>query len=158
MLAEHQKKVRARGRRREEYGADGSEISPRGQDVPGFPPVPDEAPERVRTRLAEALRPPARLVIELDPDSVSLTADGEPARVFYPGQRVGRIDTGGTARLDAGWSGAAFVVQQKYDGGARRVQRYAAQGDELVVTLAYTDPYSGSFDLRSVYRRQPAAP
>ena len=118
--------------------------------------MPDEPLERVRGRLEEALRPPADLVVEVGPGTVSLKAADEPARVFYPGQRVGRIDTGGTARLDAGWSGPEFVVQQKYVTGAARVQRYAlqAQGSELLVSLAYTDPFSGSFELRSLYRRK----
>jgi hypothetical protein len=155
MLAEHQRKMRMDHRERA-VGPDGSEIA-RGVDgEPGFPPVPDEPPERVRGRLEEALRPPADLLVEVGPGTVSLKAADEPARVFYPGQRVGRIDTGGTARLDAGWSGPEFVVQQKYVSGAARVQRYAlqAQGSELLVSLEYTDPFSGSFELRSLYRRK----
>ena len=153
MLAEHQKKMRA-NRRRRDVGADGGELAAETDGVPGFPPVPDESPERVRGRLEEALRPPKDLLVEIEAGTVSLKANDDPARLFYPGQRVGRIDTGGTARLDAGWSGPAFVVQQKYLSGATRIQRYAAQGNELVVALTYTDPFSGSFELRSVYRRQ----
>jgi len=154
MLAEHQKKMRANQHWRA-VGPDGSEIASGPDAAPGFPPVPDEPPERVRQRLEEALRPPAELLVELGPGTVSLRANGEPARVFYPGQRVGRIDTGGTAQLDAGWSGPVFVVQQKYVSGALRVQRYApqAQGKELAVSLKYTDPFSGSFELQSIYRR-----
>jgi hypothetical protein len=152
MLAQRQKKLH--NRRRAEFGADGAEIASGRQDVPGFPPVPDEAPERVRARLDESLRPPSRLVIKLGTGAVSFVADGEPARRFYPGQRVGRIDVEGTARQDAGWAGTVFVVQQKYLSGATREQRFTAHGDELVVTLAYKDPDSGQFALRSVYRRQ----
>ncbi len=155
MLAEHQRKMRADHRVRA-VGPDGSEIASGPGAAPGFPPVPDEPPERVRQRLEEALQPPAELLVELGPGTVSLKANGEPARVFYPGQRVGRIDTGGTAQLDAGWSGPVFVVQQKYVSGATRVQRYApqAEGRELAVSLKYTDPFSGSFELHSLYRRQ----
>ncbi|MCC7463581.1 MAG: hypothetical protein IT480_14100 [Gammaproteobacteria bacterium] len=153
MLAEHQKKMRAR-RRRMEYAADGSERAPIDpQDALGFPAVPDEAPDRVRRRLAETLRPPARLTIGLDADTVSLEADGEPGRRYTPGQRVGRIDVEGAARQDAGWSGKVFVVRQSYVSGARREQRYAVQGGALIVTLEYRDPYSGELALRSVYRQ-----
>lgn len=155
MLAEHQKKMQ-KGRRERLVGPDGSEIAPGPDAAPGFQPVPDEPPERVRSRLNEDLRPPAVLLIEVGPGTVSLTADEEPPRVFYPGQRVGRIDTGGSARLDAGWAGPTFVVQQKYLSGALREQRYTlqSQGRELLVSLKYTDPFSGSFELRSLYRRQ----
>jgi hypothetical protein len=154
MLVQHQKRARAR-RHRQEFGADGGEIAAAGpQDVPGFPPVPDEAPDRVRSRLEEALRPPAMLSIELGAGTVSLRANEEPARHYYPGQRVGRIDVEGAARQDAGWSGAVFVVQQKYVSGARREQRYAIQDGALIVALEYEDPYSGELALRSVYRRQ----
>ncbi|MFO1410108.1 MAG: hypothetical protein U1F06_06990 [Steroidobacteraceae bacterium] len=154
MLAGHQKRLRAR-RHRAEYGADGGEVPVAGpQDVPGFPAVPEEAPDRVRARLAETLQPPAKLLVELAPGTVSLKANDEPARLYYPGQRVGRIDVEGAARQDAGWSGAVFVVQQRYVSGARREQRYALANGALVVTLAYKDPESGELALRSVYRRE----
>jgi hypothetical protein len=154
MLAGHQQKLRAR-RQRQEYGADGSEIAMTDpQEAPGFPPVPDEAPDRLRARLEEALRPPASLQIGLEGETVSLQADAEPARLVHPGQRTGRIDAEGAARVDSGWSGDAFVVQQKYVSGARRVQRYAVQDGALVVTLDFKDPYSGELALRSIYRRQ----
>jgi hypothetical protein len=154
MQAARQQRMRAR-RHRAEYGADGGEMPSAGpQDVPGFPPVPDEAPDRVRARLDELLRPPAELLIELAPGTVSLKADAEPARLYYPGQRVGRIDVEGAAHQDAGWSGRVFVVQQRYVSGARREQRYALEDGALVVTLAYKDPESGELALRSVYRRQ----
>lgn len=155
MLAEHQRRMRAAHRRRPEFGADGGEMPAAGpQEVPGFPPVPDEAPDRVRGRLEEMLRPPEQLRIELAPGTVSLEANGEPARLYYPGQRVGRIDVEGAARQDAGWSGAVFVVQQRYVSGARREQRYALRDGALVVTLAYKDSERGELALRSVYRRQ----
>jgi hypothetical protein len=155
MLAEHQRKMRQDGRSHM-VGADGSEAAPGADAAGGFPPVPDELPERVRRRLEEALQPPTDLLVEVGPGTVSLKANDEPARVFYPGQRVGRIDTGGTARLDTGWSGPTFVVQQKYVSGAKRVQRYSpqAKGSELLVSLEYTDPFSGSFELHSVYQRR----
>lgn len=155
MLAEHQKRMRKTQRQRL-VGPDGSEIAPGPDAAPGFQPVPDEPPERVRRRLNEALRPPAVLLIEVGPGTVSLKPDDEPPRVFYPGQRVGRIDTGGSAQVDAGWSGPTFVVQQKYVSGALREQRYTlqSQGKELLVSLKYTDPFSGSFELQSLYRRQ----
>ena len=154
MLVQHQRQMRGR-RHRQEFGADGGEIAASGpQDVPGFPPVPDEAPDRVRSRLEETLRPPATLSIELGTGAVSLRANEEPARHYSPGQRVGRIDVEGAARQDAGWSGAVFIVQQKYVSGARREQRYAIQDGALIVALDYVDPYSGELALRSVYRRQ----
>lgn len=154
MQSEHQKQRQRARRHREEYGPDGSEIAPDSREVAGFPPVPDEAPDRVRSRLEESLRPPARLLIELDAGMLGIQADDEPARRFDPGQRVGRIDVDGAARQDSGWSGAAFVVRQKYVSGAKREQRYAIDGDALVVMLDYRDPFSDSLVLRSVYRRR----
>jgi hypothetical protein len=155
MLAEHQEKMRRERREREagpEAGEPGSARDAESQARPIR--VPDEPAERVRARLGEALRPPLQLLIELGAGTVSMKADDEPARVFYPGQRVGRIDIGGSARVDTGWSGSTFVVQQKYTSGATRLQRYTSQGDSLVAELKYSDPFSGAFELRSVYRRQ----
>jgi len=155
MLAEHRQKMR-KNRRQREFDADGGEMVSGSRAAPGFPPLPEEPAERVRRRLEETLRPPASLVIEVGAGTVSLKSDDEPPRVFYPGQRVGRIDVGGSAQLDAGWAGPTFVVQEKYVSGASRVQRYTlqSQGRELQVSLKYTDPYSGSLELNSLYRRR----
>jgi len=162
MIADRQKKRRAGGHRPSDFGGESAndagqgEPGAGGRGAAGLPPVPDEPPDRMRRRLEEALRPPGEMDLAVGDGTVSVTAAGEPAHVYYPGQPVGRIDTSGAARVESGWAGPMFVVKAKYQSGASRVQRYALQGQgaELSVTLAYSDPFSGNLQLRSLYRRR----
>lgn len=151
MLSRWQERVRTSMRRR-----DAALGSMDAADPGRLPLVPAESSERIRTRLAETLQPPASMHVELGTESVSIRSGSEPARSYYPGQRIGLIDTTGAARVTSGWSGPDFLIEARYDNGVRRSQRYAlqAQGNELLVTLKYADPLYGSLELHSLYRRR----
>jgi hypothetical protein len=151
MLTTWQERLRANMRRR-----DAALGSVDAADASRLPLVPAESSDRVRTRLAETLQPPAGMHIELGTESVSIRSGSEPARTYYPGQRIGLIDTTGAARVTSGWSGPVFLIEARYGNGVRRSQRYTlqAQGNELLVTLKYTDPLYGSLELHSLYRRK----
>lgn len=130
----------------------GSEFDPLMQ-------APDE-PEKVRSRLASGLRPPAKLHIALDAESVDIAADAEPARLFVPGQRVSRIDTSGAANLDSGWDQNAFVVRAKYTNRSSRSWRYEFESSSGLLRLDFEtdDPEFGSFKLTTRYRRATGTP
>jgi hypothetical protein len=122
--------------------------------------LPAEAPELIRARFNETLRPATMLHIEQTDSDVDIDADGEPPRSYTPLQRVSRIDSNGAAKIDAGWKKSGFEVQVKYSDGEEHVYRYeidAATG-LLQVTLFVHDETVGKWQVRSRYRRQNESP
>jgi len=122
--------------------------------------IPAEAPELIRARFNETLRPATMLHIEQTDSDVDIDADGEPPRSYTPLQRVSRIDSNGAAKIDAGWKKSGFEVLLQYSDGEAHVYRYeldAATG-LLQVTLFIRDETKGKWQVRSRYRRQSEAP
>jgi hypothetical protein len=122
--------------------------------------LPAEAPDRIRARFNETLRPATMLHIEQTDSDVDIDADGEPARSYTPLQRVSRIDTSGAAKIDAGWKKSGFEIQVQYADGEQHVYRYeidAATG-QLLVTLLVHDEIVSKWQVRSRYRRQSEPP
>ena len=122
--------------------------------------LPAEAPELIRARFNETLRPATMLHIEQADSDVDIDADGEPARNYTPLQRVSRIDTSGAARIDAGWRKSGFEVQAQYSGGEAHVYRYEIDATTglLQVTLIVRDETVDKWQVRSRYRRQSEPP
>jgi hypothetical protein len=119
--------------------------------------VPPEEANKVRTRLADELRPPAKLHIDVSSDAVDITGDADPARRFLPGQTVSRIDVSGAASVTSGWDQNAFVVRAKYTNRGARSWRYELEpaGGALRLSFEAQDPEFGNFKLQTRYR--PAA-
>ena len=137
-------------------GGEGQGGGPGMGDSRGPPALfmPPEDPTRERTRVAEELRPPARLEITLDGDDIRIAADAEPARRLVPGERLTRIDSGGAAELACGWEGEAFVVRARYRHKAQREWRYERERASglLRVDFTDTDPDYGRLELHLRYR------
>ncbi len=117
--------------------------------------MPPEDPVKLRTRLAEDLRPAAALRIALLGDGLEITRDAEPTRQFSPTQSVSRIDTSGAARLECGWAQGAFVIRAKYTNKGARSWRleHDAASDTLRVTFVASNPEYGQLELHTLYRR-----
>ena len=120
--------------------------------------VPPEEADKVRTRLADELRPPAKLHIELLSDAVEFTGDADPPRRFLPGQTVSRIDVSGASSVNSGWDQSAFVVRAKYTNRGARSWRYELDpaGGVLRLSFEAQDPEFGDFKLQTRYRRAAA--
>lgn len=163
-LEAHRKKLRELRRRgiggySGEGGDPGSEGGGMGQGMGdrGNPPalfMPPEDPARERTRMAEELRPAARLEITLEGDAIRIAADSDPARWLVPGEKLTRIDSGGTAELSCGWEGDVFVVRAHYLHRAQREWRYERERATglLRVDFRDSDPDYGKFELHTRYR------
>jgi hypothetical protein len=122
--------------------------------------LPAEEPDKIRARFNETLRPATMLHIEQTDSDVDIDADGEPPRSYTPLQRVSRIDSNGTAKINAGWKESGFEVLLRYSDGDEHVYRYeidAATG-LLQVTLLIRDETVGKWNVRSRYRRQSETP
>jgi hypothetical protein len=116
--------------------------------------VPPEEPARVRTRLADELRPAQRLDIALVPEGLDMARDGEPLRHYLAGQRSSRIDTRGAANIDCGWEQQAFLVRARYAGRAERSWSYSLDAaGRLAVVLEAGDAEFGKLRLVTRYRR-----
>ncbi|HEX9140379.1 MAG TPA: hypothetical protein VF848_11345 [Steroidobacteraceae bacterium] len=122
--------------------------------------VPAEAPDRIRARFNETMRPATTLHIEQVDGEVEIDADGEPPRSYSPLQRLSRIDSNGAAKVDSGWKKSGFDVDVQYSSGEEHLYRYeidAATG-LLQVTLFVNDETVGKWQVRSRYRRQSEPP
>ena len=117
--------------------------------------MPPEDPVKLRTRLAEDLRPAAALRIALIGGGVEITRDSEPVRQFSPGQSVSRIDTSGASNVESGWEQSAFVIHAKYTNRGTRSWRleHDTASDTLRVTFAANNPEFGHLELHTLYRR-----
>ena len=155
------KKLRAHhgSMRNREAGAEGRGGAPGGEDqeaqeLDEMRMLPEES-ARVRTLYADDLRPPAALHVGLDDGGVQVTSEGDPVRLYVPGQVVSRIDSSGAAQIACGWDQRAFVVRASYVHKASRTWRYALDATSGTLRLDFeaTDPEFGTFTLRSVYRR-----
>jgi hypothetical protein len=121
--------------------------------------MPPEDPVKMRSRLADDLRPAAALRIAVISDGIELTRDAEPTRQFLPAQTVSRIDSSGAASVECGWEQNAFVIRAKYTNrGARswRLERDTAT-DTLHVTFSANSPEYGHLELHTLYRRAAGA-
>jgi hypothetical protein len=110
----------------------------------------------LRARLQEALDPPARLVLEVDSDLVTITEDELPPRDYRLGEDLSRIDEYGTARISATWSHDAFVMKSNYSSPrAKRTDTYEVNPatGALTLTQEFNDPIVGRILLHSIYRR-----
>jgi len=162
VLAERQQLLRAR------YGAgasqrSGDEQNGRGnsRDPRDFDALemPQEEPERFRSRIVEDLRPPRTLHIaqETGLEALDMRHDAETAsRRYLPGQTVSRIDGSGAAQIDCGWNQQAFVIHARYVHSATRSWRYEVEPATGMLLLRFevNDPEIGHLNLSSRYRRQ----
>jgi hypothetical protein len=119
--------------------------------------MPAEEPGKLRARLADDLRPAARLRIALVGEGVEITRDAEPVREFLPGQSVSRIDSSGAASIVSGWDQSAFVIRARYTNKATRSWRlqHDPASDTLQVTFEASNSEFGHLSLRTLYRRAP---
>jgi hypothetical protein len=118
--------------------------------------LPAEAPDRIRGRLDEMLRPAVTLGIAAHDTQIEVLADAGPARVFNLDQSVVRMDSSGTAEISTRWSGATLVLSSRYTHHAQRTQQFTVNrgGELLKVSLIVNDPSTGKLELNSVYRRK----
>jgi hypothetical protein len=110
----------------------------------------------LRTRLREALLPPAQLRLEVDGDLVGIAEEGLPARSYRLGERLSRIDLYGTAIIKASWDHDEFVLKSNYSSPrASRTDSYRVSPSTgaLTLTRQFTDPTVGKIVLHSIYRR-----
>lgn len=120
--------------------------------------LPQEGSERFRTRTSDELRPARSLVIlsEADGEAIVVRQDAETTgRRYLPGQTVSRIDEGGAAQINCGWSQQAFEVHARYVHSATRDWRYEIEPGSglLVLHFEVNDPEIGRLSMVSRYRR-----
>ena len=117
--------------------------------------MPQEEPDKERTRLADDLRPAAVLRIAFNGDNVEITREAEPVRSFVPGQSVSRIDSSGAASVTSGWNGRAFEIHARYTSHAARSWRLELDDatDTLRVSFEANDPEFGGLVMQTIYRR-----
>jgi hypothetical protein len=118
--------------------------------------LPAEAPDRIRSRLDEMLRPAVTLGIAAHDAQIEMLADAGPTRVINLDQVVVRMDSSGTAEINAHWSGTMLVLSSRYTHHAQRTQQFTVNrsGDLLKVSLLVNDPSTGKLELTSIYRRK----
>lgn len=121
--------------------------------------LPQEGSDRFRTRTSDELRPPRTLDIasEADGEAIVMRQDAEATgRRYLPGQTVSRIDEGGAAQINCGWSQQAFVVHARYVHSASRDWRYEIEPGSGLLALHFevNDPEIGRLTMVSRYRRQ----
>jgi hypothetical protein len=167
LLAERDKKLRAElhaveGRNaggRESRGAgrtgDAGGASAADAEALAVLSLPPEDPQLVHKRYRDDLGQPATLHISVTAEAVDVTGDAEPVRRYLPGQQVSRIDASGTAQMECGWQGNAFVVRASYIHRATRTWRYEleAPGGLLRVSFEASDPEFGKFAVLTRYRQ-----
>ena len=117
--------------------------------------MPQEEPDKERTRLADDLRPAMVLRIAFSGDNAEITRDAEPMRSFVPGQSVSRIDSSGAASVTSGWNGRAFEIHARYTSHAARSWRLEldSAADTLRVSFEANDPQFGTMKMQTLYRR-----
>lgn len=159
-LQAHRRKLRERRARYGEAGeapadgqGEGGGVGQGGREVPPLM-MPLEEAGRERTRMADDLRPPARLSIRVAGTAVEIGADDDPVRRLVAGERIGRIDSGGSAEVDCGWEGEAFIVRSRYTYKGQRTWRYERERATGLLRVQFTDvdPEYGRFDLQLRYR------
>lgn len=119
--------------------------------------MPPEDLDKLRTRLADDLRPATALRIALIDERVEISRDSDPVRQFVPGQSVSRIDSSGTARVESGWDQGAFVIRAHYTNRAARSWRFEhdTASDTLRLTFTANNSEFGHLSLQTLYRRVP---
>jgi hypothetical protein len=107
--------------------------------------------------LVHAVSGPREVELQVDGDSVRVRADGLPARDYRLGEGFSRFDEYGTARMQPGWSGDAFVLRARYTNGASVTERYEVLRGQsaLTRTIDLVDPVVGKLQLHSLYRPAP---
>lgn len=106
----------------------------------------------LRLRLMQALQAPKTLQIEVSPDSVRIAPGDIPARDYRTDEQFTRLDEYGTSKIDARWSGTAFILRARYSAGGQRQERYDAASGTMTLTTDFTDPIVGKIEVRSTYR------
>jgi|GEM_PF-1467754 hypothetical protein len=131
---------------------DGTDSS--GEDFDAFRQLGPDFVE-IRRRLMGVLTPPVHLQFDTGTDLVRITPDSVPPFDYHADEEFSRIDEYGTAKIDAGWSGNAFVLRARYSSHATLVEHYKvdARTDTLTVTCHLRDPMVGKIDVSSVYHR-----
>jgi hypothetical protein len=138
-------------------GEGGAQGGGQGSGANPIAPVvmPPEDSDKLRSRLADDLRPATQLRIALVSGGVDITRDTEPTREFVPGQTISRIDTSGAASVESGWDQGAFVIRARYTTRGTRSWRlfHDTLSDTLKVTFEANNPEFGHLELHTVYRR-----
>jgi hypothetical protein len=124
----------------------GDEFSATGFIGPDF--------QGLRSRLRLVLTAPQSLLIDTQPDAVRLAPDNLPPRDYSAGDEFVRMDEYGTARIDTKWSGATFILRERYANHATVTERYTADASAgtLAVVRDLVDPVVGKLEVRSTYR------
>ncbi len=117
--------------------------------------MPMEETDKLRTRLADDLRPANKLRIAFIGEGLEITRDSDPVRQFLPAQSISRIDTSGAFTVSCGWDQGAFVIRAKYTTRGTRTWRieHDVASDTLRVTFNANNPQYGHLDLQTLYRR-----
>jgi hypothetical protein len=125
--------------------------------IPGLQDeLPPEPMETQRERVEESLRPPQRLVIELQGDEVQFTADDLPPSSLPLNDKMIRVDGSGSAEIRLRPATAGLSLNYRYLGKARRSQQFTLgpKGDTLRITLTWQERDNLKLVVSSVYRRQ----
>ena len=118
--------------------------------------VPPEEAERTRTRLIEAFKPTANLLVVLNGESLTVTTADGLSRSYTLEENATRMDSSGVATVSARWSGSALVIRSKYTNKAMHSQQLSLDrtGNILTVLLLVKDPSSAQLQINSTYRRE----
>jgi hypothetical protein len=110
-----------------------------------------------RDILVQFLTPPQHLAVQQGDATLVFKADQQPARVLEPGHTLTRFDESGTAVVNTGWDGKAFVIRTEFTDGSSRVERYTpdAKAGTMVVLRTLKESSLGKLELTSTYRHAP---
>lgn len=113
---------------------------------------PDRA--ELREQVLEILTPPKTLQFTLAGQEVLIGADDRPVRRLSPGVPHVRVDSQGTAKIEAKLTPGKLAVSERYDSRRLTSLTYTADphGQSLVVLLEVRRPGLKPLKLRSVYR------
>ena len=109
----------------------------------------------LRSRLRQALTPPASLQLTVQGDLVTIVSDQLPSREYRLGERISRFDEYGTSVITATWTHEVFELKSNYTSHASRVDTYQVDPatGSLTLTQQIVDPTVGKIILHSLYRR-----
>jgi hypothetical protein len=110
--------------------------------------------KELREELRRALQQPRALQISADAEDIRLTSDGNSRQAYTPGERHTRVDSYGTARIEARWLGSQLAISERYDRRNQQETAYALGRDgALRVTQVLKRSGLPRITVRSIYRR-----
>jgi hypothetical protein len=110
--------------------------------------------KELREELQRALQQPRALKISGIAEDIRLAGDGNSQQSLTPGERHTRVDSYGTARIEARWRGVQLAVSERYDRRNQQETAYALGTDgSLRVTQVLQRSGLPRVTIRSIYRR-----